>query len=76
LAFGLSTPNLEESRVNQAMVGIARQKILVADSSKFGKRSLSRIVSLFEMNKVITDTNLPETFQTALRSGGVEVTMV
>jgi DeoR/GlpR family transcriptional regulator of sugar metabolism len=76
LEFGVSTPNLEESMVNQAMVRIAREKILVADSSKFGKRSLSRIVSLFELDKVITDKGLPEPLLTAMRSRGLEVILV
>ena len=76
VTFGLSTPNLEESRVNQAMVRVARQKILVADSSKFGKRSLSRIVSLFDMDHVVTDTNLGEVFQAEFRSRGLGLTMV
>ena len=76
LEFGLSTPNLEESRVNQVMARIARQKILVADSSKFGKRSLSRIVSMLEMDKVITDTGLPDKFRTELVSRGIELLLV
>jgi DeoR/GlpR family transcriptional regulator of sugar metabolism len=76
LEFGVSTPNLEESMVNQAMVRIAREKILVADSSKFGKRSLSRIVSLFELDKVITDKGLPEAILTSMRSRGLEVILV
>jgi DeoR/GlpR family transcriptional regulator of sugar metabolism len=74
--FGLSTPNLEESQVNQVMVRIARQKILVADSSKFGRRSLSRIVSLLEMDKVITDRALSDKFRTELVSKGIDVTLV
>ncbi|MEW5975137.1 MAG: transcriptional repressor AgaR [Acidobacteriota bacterium] len=76
LNFGLTTPNLEESHVNRAMVQIAREKILVADSSKFGKHSLSRIVSVFEMDKVISDRNLPESIQSALRAEGVDVLLV
>jgi DeoR/GlpR family transcriptional regulator of sugar metabolism len=71
--FGLTTPNLEESQVNQAMVRIVRERILVADSSKFGKRSLARIMSLSELDKVISDTALPEDIQTELRQHGVEV---
>jgi DeoR family transcriptional regulator of aga operon len=73
MEFGISTPNLEESRVNQAMFRIAREKILVADSSKFGKRSLSRIASLLEIDKIITDQGLPETVKTELRSKGIEL---
>jgi DeoR family transcriptional regulator, aga operon transcriptional repressor len=76
LEFGVSTPNLEESRVNQAMARIAREKILVADSSKFGKRGLSRIVPLFEMDQVITDDKLPDEFQKPLREGGVKLILV
>jgi DeoR family transcriptional regulator of aga operon len=76
LDFGLSTPNLEESRVNQAMVRIAREKILVADSSKFGRCSLSRIASLLEVNKVVTDDKLPDKFQREIRARGLELILV
>lgn len=76
LEFGLSTPNLEESRVNQVMARIARQKILVADSSKFGKRSLSRIVPILDMDKIITDTGLAERYRTQLVSKGIQVMVV
>jgi DeoR family transcriptional regulator of aga operon len=76
LDFGLSTPNPEESKVNQAMVQIAKEKILVADSSKFGKRSLSRIVPLSAIDKVITDDALATDMQAELRARGVEVVIV
>jgi DeoR family transcriptional regulator, aga operon transcriptional repressor len=76
LDFGLSTPNPEESKVNQAMVQIATEKILVADSSKFGKRSLSRIVPLSAIDKIITDNSLATDIQAELRARGVEVVLV
>lgn len=76
LDFGLSTPNLEESVVNQAMARIAKEKILVADSSKFGKRSLSRIMSLSELDIIITDSSLPESIQAEVRSRGLELNLV
>ena len=41
--FGVSGPNLEETMVNRAMLRISREIILVADASKFFKRSMSRI---------------------------------
>jgi DeoR family transcriptional regulator of aga operon len=74
--FGLSTPNLEESRVNQAMVRVAKETILVADSSKFGKRSLSRIVPLAAVQKIITDTGLSDDTRAELRARGVELILV
>jgi DeoR/GlpR family transcriptional regulator of sugar metabolism len=73
LDFGITTPNMEESQVNQAMVRIVKEKILVADSSKFGKRSLARIMSLSELDKVISDSALPANIQSELRGNGVEV---
>jgi len=74
--FGLSTPNVEESQVNQAMARIAKEKILVADSSKFGKRSLSRIVPLSEIDVIITDRALPLETQTELRSRELKLILV
>ena len=71
--FGLSTPNLDESRVNQVMVAAARETIVVADSSKFGRRSLSRVVHLHEIDKIITDDGLPEETRDDLRGLGVEL---
>lgn len=76
LEFGLSTPNPEESKVNQLMVQVAAEKILVADSSKFGKRSLSRIVPLSAIDKIITDKSLPAAFESSLRERGLELILV
>src|SRR5918998_1661975 len=70
LEFGLSTPNLDESHVNQAMVRAARETILVADSSKLGRRSLSRIVPLSDVARVVTDRGLPESTRAGLRELG------
>ena len=74
--FGLSTPNVEESQVNRAMARIAKEKILVADSSKFGKRSLSRIVPLSDIDVLITDRGLPAETQTELRSLELKLVLV
>jgi DeoR family transcriptional regulator of aga operon len=76
LNFGLSTPNPEESKVNQGMVEIATETILVADSSKAGKRSLSRIVTLAAIDTIITDKLLPAETQAELRSRDIELILV
>src|SRR5580765_4933185 len=73
LEFGISTPKFEESRINQAMVNIAREKYLTADSSKFGKNSLSRIVSLWEMDGVISDTGLSPEFTEEITARGLKL---
>lgn len=74
--FGPSTPNLEESLVNQAMVKISREVVLVVDSTKFAKRSMSRITSFSNIHKVITDKSLSQETAEQLRAAGCEVVLV
>lgn len=76
LTFGICTPNMAEARVNQAMVRIAQQKILVADSSKFMRRSLCRIVALSEIDIIVTDTGLPDETQEQIRLLGPQLILV
>jgi DeoR family transcriptional regulator of aga operon len=76
LEVGITTPNLLESRVNRAMVKAARHVVAVCDSSKFSRRSLSRIVPPGAVHQVITDQNLPREIEEALRAMGIAVTLV
>ena len=57
-------------------VQISTEKILVADSSKFGKRSLSRIVPLSAIDKIITDDALTAETQAELLVRGIELVLV
>jgi len=76
LDFGVSGANLEETMVNRAMLRIAREIILVADSSKFSKRSMSRIAPFSEIDTVISDKNLSDDIQSKLRSSGCNLILV
>ncbi len=76
LEIGLTTPNVLESRVNRAMVKAASKVVAVCDSTKFDRRSLSRIVPASAVHHVITDTNLPPETATALRELNIELTLV
>ncbi|NDV16925.1 DeoR family transcriptional regulator [Muricauda sp. TY007] len=55
---GAFTPNIEEAHLNQIMIEIAKEVILVADSSKFKRRSLAFICPPNKINVVITDENI------------------
>ena len=68
--FGVSGANLEETMVNRAMLRIAREIILVADASKFSKRSMVRIAPFTEIDTVISDTGLREEIQEKVRGLG------
>ncbi len=74
--YGLSTPNLLEAKVNRVMVEIAKRTIAVCDSSKFGRRSLSLIMSTSSMHEVITDRSISKSDLKALKKAGIEVTLV
>jgi DeoR family transcriptional regulator, aga operon transcriptional repressor len=73
---GLTTPNFLESRVNRAMVKASRRIVAVCDSTKFGRRSLSRIVPSTAVHTVITDRNLSAENADALRTLNIEVILV
>jgi len=68
LDFGVSGANLEETMVNRAMLRISREIILVADASKFSKRSMTRIALFSEIDTVISGTSLDQEIQEKLRS--------
>jgi DeoR family transcriptional regulator of aga operon len=74
--FGLTTTNLMEAELNRAMMHAAQKTIVLADSTKFGRRGLSKIFDIEEIDEIITDSNVPPRFLSELRERGIEVTIV
>ena len=74
--YGLSTPNLQEAKVNRMMVEVARRTVAVCDSSKFGRRSLSLIVPPRAIHQVITDRGIGKSDVRTLTKRGIEITLV
>lgn len=56
--FGITTPNLTEAETKRYMLQAAKEKILVADHSKIGQRSLCLICGLQELDMLITDSGI------------------
>jgi DeoR/GlpR family transcriptional regulator of sugar metabolism len=52
------------------MLRIAREIILVADASKFSKRSMVRIAPFAEIDIIISDTGLRTEIQEKVRGAG------
>jgi DeoR family transcriptional regulator of aga operon len=73
---GLTTPDVLEAQLNAMMIRVAREVVVVADSSKFARRSLSVIARLDEVHKVLTDDRVAPETVAALRARGVEVVIV
>jgi DeoR/GlpR family transcriptional regulator of sugar metabolism len=57
------------------MIASAKEITVVADSSKLGRRSVSRIGSIDQIHRLITDTKAPDEFVKTLRARGVEVVL-
>jgi DeoR family transcriptional regulator of aga operon len=71
--IGLMTPDILEAKLNAVMIEISREVVVVADASKFQRRSLAVIAKLDKVSKVITDAAAPPEIVAALRARNVEV---
>ena len=76
LQYGLTTPNLLEARVNRVMIENAKTTVVVCDSSKFGRRSLSFIAPVSAVHHTITDKKIPPKYLRNLREAGLKITVV
>ena len=73
---GIFTPSVEEARLNEIMIEVSKEVILLADSSKFKRRSFAFICAINEIDKVITDDKISEDDKKRLLDAGVEVIIV
>lgn len=67
LETGITNTNTLEVPLKQAMIASARTTVVVADSSKFGRRALVRVADVGEVHRIVTDDELP--LETAARYG-------
>ena len=71
--LGAFTPNIEEAYLNEIMIDIAKEVILVADSSKFNRKSLAHICPPSKIDVIITDEGLAEADRNLLEDSGIRV---
>ena len=76
LEYGLSTTNLEEAQLNQIMLASTQRTIVLADSSKFGKKSFARICGLEQIDEIITDSGISTPNKKKLEEKGIKVSIV
>ena len=73
---GPSTPDVLEAELNAAMIRMAKQVTVLADSSKIGRRSLSTIAPMSSIHRIITDSGIRAEHRAVLESKGIEVMVV
>jgi DeoR family transcriptional regulator, aga operon transcriptional repressor len=76
LEFGLTTTNMMEAQLNRKMIAASQKTIVLADSSKFGKRGFGRICGLEDIEQVITDSHISDHMVERLKGLGIEVTII
>lgn len=74
--YGLTTTNALEASLNRAMIKSSKKVVVLADSSKFGKRGFSKICDLSEVDEVITDMEISQVIVKRIREIGVDVKVV
>ena len=73
---GYCTPDILEAQLNALMIRISNEVTVVADASKFGRRSLSLIGTLERARRIITDKSVNPEIADTVRAKGVEVVVV
>lgn len=73
---GLTCATIEEANLTSKMLKSASQSIVLADSSKFGRKGFGRICSLEDIDVLITDSGLSEDSLEMIQSCGVKVIVV
>jgi len=73
LDFGLSITNLSEAALNKQMIASAQVVVILADSTKFGKRGLGKVCGFDQVHYIITDANTPSKVIKALEEKDIKV---
>jgi DeoR family deoxyribose operon repressor len=71
--LGLTTYFYYEADIKREMIRSARRIILVTDSTKFGKISITHFAGLDEVDTIITDEGIPKEYRRILEDRGIEL---
>lgn len=76
ISHGVTTSNLLEVDIKKTIAARAQRRVLLADSSKFGRVLSLSVTPLASLDILITDTGLSESDAQAIAALGVEVLRV
>ncbi|PLM01640.1 DeoR/GlpR transcriptional regulator, partial [Klebsiella michiganensis] len=69
----LTVPKMTDAHVKQALMRAGRQKILLADRSKFGQTFLAGHARLADLDLVISQTDLPNDTLSLIKTQNVQL---
>jgi DeoR family fructose operon transcriptional repressor len=70
---GLTTPDRAEAAVKSAFVNAARQRVLLADSTKYGSDHFAHFADLAQIDTVVTDSALSDEAASEIEAAGPKV---
>jgi DeoR/GlpR family transcriptional regulator of sugar metabolism len=71
--MGHSTPNPDDAQIKEALIRIADETFVLADSSKYGHKCLTSFVQLRDVHLTITDNRLPRAKAKTLEAVGAKL---
>ncbi len=73
LENGLTEYNIEDSQIKKVLLRNSLEKIIVADSSKFGVTTFNSVGPIEAVDTIVTDSDAPEHLVEAIRNLGINV---
>ena len=61
--FGITCATAEEAALTQKMMRASAKSVVLADSSKFGRRGFGRICSMERIDCIVTDDGISEQYR-------------
>lgn len=76
LEHGFTTTNAMEAHLNRQMIKVSQKVVVLANSTKFGKRGFGKICGFEDVDQIITDKGISQQMINHLEGLGVTVTVV
>ena len=74
--FGITCATAEEATLTQKMMRASAKSVVLADSSKFGRRGFGRICSMERIDCIVTDDGISEQYRRLIEEAGVDLIVV
>ena len=71
--FGITTTDMREATLNQKMMAAAQKTIVLADSSKFGRRGFAKIADIDAVDIIITDAGISPKMISKIEDLGIDL---
>ena len=71
--YGITTTDIREATLNQKMIATSQKTIILADSSKFGRRGFAKIADIDAVDIIITDAGISPKVAKRIEDLGIEL---